>query len=365
MSPAVSRLAPGYSYSVDESDESHWYGLLEEFDDASLYQTWAYGAERWGQNSLSHLVLLKEGQAVAIAQVRVSRLPAVGLRVAYVSNGPLWRRRGLPADPENYRGILRALRTEYSVRRGAVLRILPKGIRSDACPIGTWAQEVGFHNLKANENHRTFLVDLSPPLHDLRRGLHKRWREKLNRAQRNALEIDDGTDDSLYGEFLELFEQMHDRKKFVRFVDVHQFRRVQAALPDRCKMRILIARSSSHAPVAALVWSLLGDTGVPVFSATGSAGLKSHGAYLLRWTMMEQCKELGGRFMDQGGVDPVANPGGYHFKAGMGGQEVSPVAPLQACDSRVLGWACDAAFGFRDFLRRKSGLVQKIRRLRS
>lgn len=42
----VHELDAGYRSDVDRIDEDGWYLLLEQFDDASIYQTWAYGQVR-------------------------------------------------------------------------------------------------------------------------------------------------------------------------------------------------------------------------------------------------------------------------------------------------------------------------------
>ncbi len=36
-----------------------------------------------------------------------------------------------------------------------------------------------------------------------------------------------------------------------------------------------------------------------------------------------------------GGIDPVKNPGVYHFKSGFSGQDVTRIAPLEACEDMI------------------------------
>ncbi len=91
-------LDAGYSAEVDEVDEAHWYGLLRQFEDANIYQAWAYGLVRSGRQNISHLVLKEHGKVVAIAQSRIMKAPVIGAGVAYVMWGPLWRLREGQAD---------------------------------------------------------------------------------------------------------------------------------------------------------------------------------------------------------------------------------------------------------------------------
>ena len=45
-----------YQIEVDRVKEAEWSELMSRFDDANIYQTWSYGAVRWQQKNLSHLV---------------------------------------------------------------------------------------------------------------------------------------------------------------------------------------------------------------------------------------------------------------------------------------------------------------------
>ena len=67
---------------VDQTDASEWSELLCQFEDASIYQSWAYGSVHWGDRQLSHLVLERDSKVVAMAQVRVVRLPLVRKGIA-------------------------------------------------------------------------------------------------------------------------------------------------------------------------------------------------------------------------------------------------------------------------------------------
>src|SRR4030067_1064561 len=81
----------GYTSVSDAIDKCTWHDLMLRFDDAYFYQTWSYGAISWGESSLSHLVLMKDERAVAIAQMRLVRIPLLKAGVAYITSGPMWK----------------------------------------------------------------------------------------------------------------------------------------------------------------------------------------------------------------------------------------------------------------------------------
>src|SRR5262249_25555093 len=54
-------LAPGYTAAADTADEQAWYEILQEFEDANIYQTWAYVAVRSGRRNIGHVILKHNG----------------------------------------------------------------------------------------------------------------------------------------------------------------------------------------------------------------------------------------------------------------------------------------------------------------
>jgi lipid II:glycine glycyltransferase (peptidoglycan interpeptide bridge formation enzyme) len=180
---------------IDQVTSAEWAELLELFVDANVYQTWSFGAIRWGEGNLSHLVLKRDGDVVGIAQVRIVRVPVVGCGIAYLRWGPLCHRRGRELDPEVVRDMARALQTEYVERRRLFLRVLPNAF------VGSPRAELfqtGFSQFKtepANKvnTYRTIVVDLSGTLDELRKRLNQKWRNQLNRAEKNGLQIVEGT----------------------------------------------------------------------------------------------------------------------------------------------------------------------------
>ena len=125
--------SPGsFTALVDHVTEAEWNSLLDRFADASIYQTWAYGAVSWGESQLSHLVLLRDGAPVAIAQLRIVRVPVIGSGIAYVRWGPVFRPKDSQCDPAVWHAATEALIEEYVRRRGLTLRVLPFVFRQDA-----------------------------------------------------------------------------------------------------------------------------------------------------------------------------------------------------------------------------------------
>jgi hypothetical protein len=334
-----------YQVEVDQSGPSEWAELLAQFQDANLYQTWSYGAIRWGEKNLSHLVLRHNGDAVGLVQLRIIRSRFLKSGIAYVRWGPMCHRANGELELEACRRMAAALREEYVRKRGLFLRLLPNAFRGT--PRGEVYQaafsEYSDDKLNRAAAERTIVLDLSPSLEELRKRLDQKWRNQLNRAEKNGLQIAEGEGTELYQTFLDIYRQMWARKRFDEGgVDVDEFGRIQESLSPSQKMRILIC-SQGATPVAGVVYSAMGNSAVYLLGATSDDGLKAKGAYLSQWTVIKWLKEHGFKYYDLGGINPERNPGVYHFKSGFSGQDVTRIAPLASCENPLSSLSMRAA----------------------
>jgi lipid II:glycine glycyltransferase (peptidoglycan interpeptide bridge formation enzyme) len=76
---------------------------------------------------------------------------------------------------------------------------------------------------------------------------------------------------------------------------------------------------------------------VTILAATGEEGLKCKASNLIQWHAIVEAHRRGLRHFDVGGIEPEAQPGVYHFKLGVGGEETSIPGPFQAAPVGVRG----------------------------
>jgi len=324
-------LADGYSAEIDSVSAAEWYGHVAAFGDASIYQLWQHAPGREGVQGVSRLLLRRRGNVVAAAEVRLFTVPLTNRGIAYVRWGPLWKRAGDRESLEVLRQALRALYGEYVVRRKMVLRIMPRLAIEHSPYFPGLALEEGFSPLDQRDPQRTLLMRLSADLDDLRRGLAPSWRRHLKKAEGAGLTVTAGSAPELFDDFIAVFNQMLERKRFAPGADIHKHRRIQTALPDELKMGVLLARKDGH-PCAGLIYSAIGDTAIYLFGATNDIALQTSAAYLLQWEAVKLLKEKGVREYDLNGINAALNPGLYQFKtglAGTSGTEVTFVGQLQ------------------------------------
>lgn len=308
-----------YTIEIDNNSQNEWYAILELLSDSNIYQSWSYGKIRWGENKLSHLILKKDNVTIGAVQVIIRKLPIFNTGVAFIRWGPMFRLSGENTDILIFKRIVDILVQEYVKKRGLILRIFPNIVDDKTRELSSILPVLGFKLNKLVRNYHSFLIDLSKTLIELRSGLDQKWRNRLNKAEKNGLKIKIGTDIKFFDIFLKIYKEMHVRKKFTEFINVDEFRKIQIDLPDKFKMVIMICEYNNK-PVSGIVCSIIGDTAVYLLGATSNYGLKLQGSYLLQWKMIEFLKENKYQKYDLGGINPLRNPGTYHFKKGLCGK---------------------------------------------
>ena len=316
-----------------------WQALARRFRDHNDRQVWDFGvacAERLGARS-QHIAVRNGGRVLALADVRVKRLPLTGAGIAYINGGPLVRREDGADATRALAPTLDALATEFTHRRGLVLRITP------ALGPADWLEsqsetfvEAGFSAASNRKPCRTMVVDIRPPEKDIRRALQQKWRNCLNRAERNGLTVRRGTGPDLFTEFSRLYAQMQARKPFTVELNPSFYARVQQTLPSADAFEISIAEFDGR-PCAGYVGSFLGDTAVYLLGTTNELGMQQKAAYLLQWESLLAARKRGCHWYDLGGIDPEGNPGVYHFKKGLAGVDVTVPGPFELEPSQLTG----------------------------
>jgi lipid II:glycine glycyltransferase (peptidoglycan interpeptide bridge formation enzyme) len=342
---------------IDKIDKVSWDQMLLQFDDASICQTWSFGAEF--ASNISHMVLKEGNKIVGCCQVILRDLfPLMKMGYAIIKWGPLYKTRGENLNLDVLRLLLREYKEEYGRRRGRLLRIeLQTTDERKEVLKGILVSEGYERNLKVNPN-RALKLELSPSLSDLRNDFLQKWRNCLNKAEKYNLKITEGTGDDLYKIFLMLATEMVERKNLTKkHASLYQFfQRVQADLPELIKMRIFICEIEGE-PISAAICSALGDTGTYILGATAQKALKFNASYLLQWRIIQWLKEKGIRYYELGGIDPQQNPGVYHFKLGIAGRrgwDETFIGEYRGCfrfSGRMMEFLLDSLYGLRAIIK--------------
>jgi len=336
---------------IDTVAPDAWDRIAAEFDDITYEQTAAFAHAHWGAGRVSSLLLRQDGTPVGGAQVVIVTPPLLGRGVAYVKFGPFWRRRGSPADPEVYRGVVRALHAEYCGRRGHCLTILPRPNPVHADAESRILGELGFAVRRPMPDPNRYLVDVSLPPEAGLRSLAQKWRYNLKQAQANGLEIRLGDGAAERAAFAALHDAMVSRKKHDDPDALHLVPTLASGLLERMRPKTVLAFHEGR-PVAGAVVGILGDTAYYVFGASDDSALPLKAGYALHWWIAGWLSREGVHWYDLGGE--VQDPGLKQFKKGFVGKSGAVVAAAGEFDAWTSApgrLVADAVYGLRDLKR--------------
>ena len=311
-------------------DRNQWLLFTRQFQDYSYRQSWDYGTLLANKrNAKSEHVGIFEGEIpIALADVRVKEIPWLGGGLAFISFGPL-AHHGKGSELSSLREALSAIKEEYARKRNLLLRIQPPLSDLQALDRVTEIfRESGFQQASSSKSYRTFFLDLSPPLEEIRGNLSRRWRRHLSQSEREEIEIEVRSDAASLTGLVEFHGDFVTQKGFQTDLDAEFYTQVQEVLPDHERFQTIQARFQGHL-VAAIVESLLGDTMVYLLGGRNEIGSRIRASYRLHWEAIRIAKEKGIRWYDLGGIDPEENEGVFVFKQGFGGVDTTAPGPFE------------------------------------
>jgi hypothetical protein len=300
-----------------------WDQIAPSFQDLSYSQGGSYAqAAAEAANACSEFVaIVRSGQIVGLANVRIKELTVLRTGIAYVHRGPIVGRNG-EFSHTDFGYCVDILIAEYSDQRNLILRIASPvdGGLNTTDRIAALKQR-GFRRSKRIHTNDTFILDLSTSLAIIRENLDRKWRNHLSKAQRSSLHVTRSEGLIDFDHFEPLLRDLMRAKRFTSAQDTNFFRKVQIGAEQYERMTLHLAWHNDT-PVAGALTSFAGNTAVYLLGASNPDGRALRASYLLQWRVIEDAKALGKRFYDLGGVNQLANPGVYQFKKGLRGRLV-------------------------------------------
>lgn len=315
-------------------EKNEWSKLLKQFDDANIYQTWAYAALARDERFISHIAIYEDKTLLGIAQARIKKAPIMNWGIAYIYRGPLWQKSGQINDIDTFKKIISTLKYEFLDKRKLLLRI-KVSVFSDLFKSNDLNYFLELNSYLQSAPQKTLVLYLDKDLESIRKSFTSKWRNRLNQSEKNGLEVISGYDQKLFDDFLELYDQMIVRKKFDEKVNPRKTDRMNQLLDPEFKLKIFVAYKDKT-PTSALVTSVMGNTGVYLFGANNELGMQHKSAYLLQWEVIKWLKLRGILRYDLGGIDSEKNPGVYEFKSGITKNEVNDLGTFEFSNSKLL-----------------------------
>ena len=201
-----------YGIEIDNIDQNAWDNLLTQFDEATIYQSWCFAARSGKDSNASHIIMKEEERIVGCCQITLKRLPLLPIGIAGIKWGPLCIKTENAFNPDLLLYSIQVIKEEYAVKRGYMLRIEPYAIGEEIEVLRKILEEEGFRRNASRRPYRTFMVDLTLTLEDIRKNFAQKWRNCLNKAEKCGLNIVMGTTNEYYDAYVNLSKEMEARK---------------------------------------------------------------------------------------------------------------------------------------------------------
>ena len=309
--------------------ETEWPAYAQQFRDLSFEQSLTYGRAATARigGKLRCVVLERNGHPVAAAQVRIKTLPGLGRGIAWIASGPLLLPlEGPMPEPAVIADVFTALRQEFALRQGHVLRLRLPGIAfHDNDAITKIANATGFAPTDRAPVYRSIAIDLSQDEPALMAALNGKWRTDLRYAQKSGLTLEAGNGPDMQARFLVLFRDIQAAKGFAP--DITPEFHFALSGPDLGYDILIITKDGQD--LAGIVIGTSGHCTVYLFGATAEAGRTLRAGYMLTWEGIRLSQSRGMHWYDLGGVDFEENPDVARFKDRMNGKTINAAGPYE------------------------------------
>lgn len=175
--------------------------------------------------------------------------------------------------------------------------------------------------VRTGEGYQTFILDLTGSAEERRARLAQKWRNVLNRSEREPLSVEwDDTARQLPW-FLKVYEQDKSRKGYDG--PAPDFLHHLASLMTGSTDMILGRAMKDGGAISAVLIACHGDSATYLAGWTGEAGRATGAHHRLLWEACGVLQQKGITQFDLGGFNEGSAKGIMDFKAGMGGRVYS------------------------------------------
>jgi lipid II:glycine glycyltransferase (peptidoglycan interpeptide bridge formation enzyme) len=321
--------------SVNAS-QVEWRSAVSVFLDLSLLQTWEYAEAKTkaGSGRVERLLFLGEdGEVIGACQCIVRQIPVMNRGLVWINRGPMWKREG-SVDRTAIVEMLSQLRHYWVADRHMYLLVAPTIGREDV-PENIIING-GFTLSNPVRDWASARLDLSQSSDLLRKNLQQKWRNCLNKAEREGLQSQSGVSPEIFHDILNQYDKMLKEKNLKGTASPSFLEILQDHLQDESKLWGLIAKRGEET-VGGILIARYGNICEYLVGVFNENGKKVNAGNYLLWQAIGQMKELGYRWFDLGGMNPETTPKGiFHFKSGVNGVPYRYFPQIEGYDKGII-----------------------------
>ncbi len=283
--------------------------VLQALQYAAAMRAAKQQGSRWG-------VIRIDGAEAGLLQLQEVGLAGRAIHLLSLDRGPVWFEGAGSLD--HWQSFLEALNATFPRRLGRRRRFLPEIADTPAARDRLAAG--GFRRQQNVPGYQTIWLDLTPAVDTLRAGLKQKWRNTLNKAERQRLSVE--IDET--GDWLDWIVMRYAADKKARDYPGPEpaFLATLAEAFAIHRTCLILTATRDGETVAAVLLLLHGRSATYQVGWSSPDGRKLGAPTLLLWRSVSLLRERGYRDFDLGGVNDRDAAGVKSFKAGLGGEEV-------------------------------------------
>lgn len=287
----------------------------------TLTQTWEYGEAKAVSDNVNIIraLILKGADPVAVVQMHVK-----GHEIT-INRGPVVLTDDWKSDSSLGMVVLSYLYEYWVKLKKHTLHITPNFF--DNPDTERELLNIGFKQC-GRPRRSSILVNLSDSEEQLKKNLHQKWRNQLNRAEQLGLSLEIATNQAELAYFVRQYEEAQREKNYSGLSDIF-LSTLGATCAEGSNLKVFYAVANGQKIAAILVASFF-DSCHYLAGWNSVDGRKFYAHNYLLWQGLRHCKLIGFKWFDMGGIDPEKHPSITFFKRGIGGSEYALTGEWEA-----------------------------------
>lgn len=258
------------------------------------------------------------GQAAGLVQILEAGIFGNAIHALVVDRGPLWfDGRG---GEEDMRAFLTCFTGVFPKRFGRKIRFIPEA--NNTAPMRALLRSYGFSPV-TETGYQTIWLDLRHDEEVLRKGLKKKWRNTLRKAEKQNMSVHFAPGGQDFGWLLDHYM----RDKQARGYDGVSAKTLMALAAEFSRGQNMVIGSASldGQVIAAILLFIHGTSATYQIGYTSAVGREKCAHHLLLWKALAALKDRKIYDFDLGGINDHDAKGVKQFKQGMGGDLVETI----------------------------------------
>ncbi|MGH1456511.1 MAG: GNAT family N-acetyltransferase [Alphaproteobacteria bacterium] len=295
------------------SPPENWMLCFESVQKSSLLQSFSYlqAMAKTNNQCIRYGAIEINGVQAGLCAILEAGLIKNAVHAVMLDQGPLWFE-GF-GNEDDFARFVAEFRRRFPKRFGRRTRFIPLIEHSPI--VEDILTENGFKPQSAP--YKTIWMDTRLPIEILRKNLHKRWRNALNKAEKRNLDIVWSAGGTNLGWLVENYIEDKNRRNYAGT----SLKTLMALISEFSRGQNLLIGTAvlDGAPIASILIFIHGTSATYQIGYTNDAGRENCAHHLLLWNAVQRLKEGHIHDFDLGGINDEDAKGVRDFKIGMGG----------------------------------------------